>query len=103
MYPLTLPQAVTRPAITYREISSVPVEGKNRIYRKRLQIAFWAANYDDADQLTEQGKLALRGYANKSGSPKLIGCEDVNSAADHEDESGMWGIYVDFLLTVSED
>lgn len=103
VYPLALPQAVTRPAITYREISSVPIDGQNRLYRKRLQLSFWAASYDGADALATQGKAALRGYADKGGTPVLIRCEDVNTAETFDDESNMWGVLVDFFLTVSED
>jgi Protein of unknown function (DUF3168) len=103
VYPVNLPQAVTRPAVTYREVSSVFVEGKNRLYQKRLQISFWAASYDGAVALAAQGKAALRGYADKASTPVLLGCEDVNTADTFEDESGMWGVIVDYFLIVSED
>lgn len=70
IYPLSLPQNPTLPAVTYQQISGesqVALGGVTGLARARVQVDSWARSYTAARDTAEQVRLALTDYQGSTG------------------------------------
>lgn len=97
IYPLTLPQDVALPALSYFKVSDVPEHAMGLdadIKTIRIQVDCWADTYSVAKSLEVQVKAALSRY--RSGNIK--DCFFDNSVDFYIAEENIYHIPLDFII-----
>lgn len=103
VYPLVVPQRLqSGSAIAYQVISTVDVDGHNKLRESRLQVRCWQDTYDEAQTLASSVELALIGYADKDQSPQLLNTQLLNKLDDYEDDGERYAVILDFTLFYSD-
>lgn len=100
-YPLTLPQGVTLPAITYQTIAHpglISHDGAVGLARVRIQVDCWDDDYAGALALGAQVRSALLGYAGAMGATAAANGRIVNELDDYEPETKIWRRLVDAAI-----
>jgi hypothetical protein len=109
VYPLTLPQGVTLPAITYQVISEIPLRSHSTaqdhpapdlvpLGETRVQFSVYGQDYDEAEEVMAVLKTAISGFRG------LWGDVDVQSALpdigldDYEPDTRLWRRLVDVMV-----
>ena len=97
IYPLTMPQDIELPYVTYSIISDVPEHAMGadpNIRTIRIQVSCWADTYDEAKAIEVQVKAALSRY--RSGNFKDV---FFDSSLDlYDGEEGVYHVPCDFLV-----
>lgn len=101
LYPLTLPQRPTLPAVTYQRISTMTVPTRDEphasLERPRFQFNVWAASYGSARAVAQQLRAALPTLAQAS-NPRV----DVAFLQDDQDayeaETERWRAILDVFI-----
>lgn len=99
VYPLTLPERVTLPAIRYQRIDSpgeVSHSGAAGIEHPRMQFSIHAGTFGAAEQVAQALKRALHGRRGLfgAGSAAFV----VNDVPDFEEETGQYLRHVDVIV-----
>lgn len=82
IYPGSLPQKPTLPALTYRRIGNIPdmaSAGPTGLERARLRVKSFGTSYDDAEELMREVQAELSG-----ASSPLNGIEVQRVSFEHE-------------------
>lgn len=102
IYPVTMPQGVTYPAVTYRKVSGLAeyVLGQHvpELYNPRYQFDAWGTSYSSVKSVAEQIKAALGGYSGLMGGAsgvRVIGSWIVNEIDLYESDTGVYHTAVD--------
>jgi hypothetical protein len=98
IYPITMPQNPTLPAVTYQKISGVVDYGVSSIKRPRFQFDAWASSYSSARAVAEQIKSALNRYTGTmggAGGVTVIGTWIENEMDLFEPDTGLYRVSVD--------
>jgi hypothetical protein len=101
IYPLTVPQDIELPYVSYFIVSDVPEHAMGtdaEIETVRLQVSCWADTYDVAKAIEVQVRAALSRY--RSGNIKDIFFE--NSLDLYDGEEGVYHVPCDFIIFYSE-
>jgi hypothetical protein len=98
IYPVTLPQGVTLPAIRYMQIDNPPElshSGSSELSHPRIQLTAVASTYATAEAIAEALKLALHG--SQRWGPGCVSwiASDVDG---YEPETGLYMRHVDVLM-----
>lgn len=75
VYPVKLPQGCQLPAIRYKIISNVPLQGiatDHAMPKARMQIDCWADEYDDVLALRAAVKAALNRWSDSGTDPPIL-------------------------------
>jgi hypothetical protein len=99
VYPMTLPQQVTLPAIRYQRIDSpgeVSHSGGAGLEHPRMQVSIHALTFGEAEQLADALKRLLHGRRGLFGvgSAAFV----ANDVPDFEEETGQYLRYVDVIV-----
>jgi hypothetical protein len=100
VYPITMPQNPTLPAVTYQKISGVVdyVMDDTSIKRPRFQFDAWATSYSSARAVGEQIKSALNRYTGTmggAGGVAVIGTWIENETDLFEPDTGLYRVSID--------
>ena len=102
IYPGTLPQNWTNPAISYQRISGVRVRnlsGPAGRATPRIQIDCWAESYSGAKALATAVRSAMDGYAGLMGSTR-VGSVVLESDLDfYEPDIAVYRVSMDFWIS----
>jgi len=88
--PLMLPQNTTYPAITYFNVTPVPInhlKGESTTQNARIQVDIWAESYTEVKSLYLQVKTAM------SAISLFIGANEV-----YEDKTKLYRLSLDFSV-----
>lgn len=101
IYPVTLAQQPTLPAITYRRVTVWPTHDRSSrradIARTRYQIECYGANYDSARAVSAALKDALATLT-KASDPAISHALVQSEFDDFEPEPGRWRAIVDVYV-----
>lgn len=102
VYPRSLPQNPTLPALTYLGVSGIPWhthQGTSGIETARFQISCWAERYLAAKQLADQVILNLDCFTGDMAGTTIQACFKLNEVDLGDEAIGYHQIAVDFLIT----
>ncbi len=105
VFPLVLPQRIqSGSAIVYQHISTVNVDGDNRIREARMQVRCWHDSYDEAHALAMATEAALINFKDKDQAPTVIHTSLLNKLDDYESEAQVerYGVVLDFNIMYSD-
>jgi hypothetical protein len=91
--PVTRPQAAQVPAISLNVVSNEPdnhLQGSSNLATVRVQVEYWAADYDTARDLANKGNTAI------AAADRLL----VFDVADYDFDVKLYRVAQDFLLWV---
>ena len=102
IYPGTLPQNWTAPAISYQRISGERnriLSGPDDRATPRIQIDCWADSYSGARALAEAVRSAIDGYAGLMGTTQ-VGSVVLESDTDfYEPDTNVYHVSMDFWIS----
>lgn len=105
VYPDTLPQSPTFPAITFNQVSRVGVdglEGSCGKARRRVQINCWATTKKGAWQLADAVRQTLNGFHTGTFADSIIGSVRLDNEVDIFDEeskiAGTYRVVQDYII-----
>lgn len=102
IYPLSLPQGATLPALTYQGISTVPeASGDNRPTSDttRLQIDSWGASYEAVREVAAALRAALDGYTEELSGGTVASMRFANEHEEMDPERRWYRVTQDYLIT----
>lgn len=110
VYPLTLPQGVTLPALTYRLVSDVtapehqlaqghPLYDGHRYQESRIQFDAYGDTFDDAEALSNELMTAITGYRGPWGNVQVESVLPDLSLDDYEPETNRWRRISDYFIS----
>lgn len=106
VYPLTLPQGYTLPAITYQRVSTERLRdltGSSGWVMARFQIDCWAASYSAARGLADKVRAALDGQVDTLGSETGVGMIGLMGEREIlEEEIESYRVSFDFMIPYTE-
>lgn len=107
VFPLTLPQKVTFPAITYQRISRLDVgslEGPSALARARVQVDVWAKTYDQAAAVGAAVRRRLNGYRGPvAGQEDVQGIRLETNRDEYDAEALLYRHTADFYVWHEEN
>jgi hypothetical protein len=101
VYPMTLPQAPTLPAVTFQRISTVPdhlLDAESWRVPCRVSLSLWASSFDGMRALADAVTTALRGYS--GNGLRLVRL--LNMTDDYEPETKLFRVIADFRVIPEE-
>jgi hypothetical protein len=109
VYPLTLPQGATLPAITYQVVSEIPLNSHStaqlhptwtadRDGQTRVQLSVYARNYVEAEQVMAELKAAVTGFRGQWGDVEVHSALPDIGLDDYEPETKLWRRIVDVMV-----
>jgi hypothetical protein len=104
VYPVTLPQGIHYPAISYFRVSSTRPSAMGRdigIVRARFQVDVWAFDFDSSKAVAEQVRLALQRYSG-TNSIEIIEIFFLNEADTFEENTRTYHQALDFEVNYRE-
>ncbi|MBL4702090.1 MAG: DUF3168 domain-containing protein [Phycisphaeraceae bacterium] len=105
IHPVTLPQSVTFPALSYRRISGQRVNhlaGSSGLQHPRIQMSAWSKTYSQAKNITENVRLSLEGFRGTMGTIQVDGVVFLGDHDLYEDETELYHIASDFEIWAHE-
>jgi hypothetical protein len=90
IYPLIMPQAASRPAITYQQIGGYrwqTVASAAGVVDSRFQLNCWGDDYADADSLADAVRQALDGYSGIAATVTIVAVQ-IEDEGDIIDMTG---------------
>ncbi len=109
VYPVTLPQGATLPAVTFMRVSSRRMRtfGSARMGRvARVQLTVWAESYASRQAVAGQIIAALEGYDGTMGGVSgvvVLAVQGENEIDDYEPTAKVWQGALDFMITYLGD
>lgn len=110
IYPDTLPQNPTFPAITFSQVSRVGVdglEGSCGKARRRVQVDCWATTRKGSWQLADAVRQTLNGFHTGTFADSVIGSVRLDNETGLFDEeskiTGTYRVIQDYILAHLED
>jgi hypothetical protein len=109
VFPLTLPQSVTLPAMTYQLVSETPTvthdwqqdhplyDGR-RYEEARVQFNAYGRTFDEAEALSDELKAAITGYRGPWGDVQIESVLPALSLDDFEPETRNWRRITDYFI-----
>lgn len=104
IYPATMPQNVTLPAVTYFRVAGgvERTSGPTVAYRDgRFQVSAWAELYATAKAVATQIRDALQNYQGTMGGAEGVRVLDANVVSEtdiYEPETGTYQVAVDVVF-----
>lgn len=108
IYPLTIPQDVSLPAIAYQRVSRTGVlahSGQTGLAEARIQITCQAAGYDTVKDLARAVRLALDGWQGTMGGTGGVEVHEarvVNELDGYGMVAGIYTVRLDVMLWYTE-
>lgn len=105
IYPNTLPQNPTLPALTFRRVSTVPFSAMSNdtgVTRCRLQVDVWARKYSDLDAVGDQVRQALQRWRNTGAGTEVLSSFYLNAVDLYEPENEIHHRAMDFEIDYRE-
>jgi len=102
IYPGTLPQNWTNPAISYQRISGERVRnltGPAGRARPRIQIDCWADSYSGAKALATAVRSAMDGYAGLMGTTRVSSIVLESDTDFYETDIQVYRVSMDFWIS----
>lgn len=110
VYPLTLPQNATLPALTHQLVSELPVpthqwaQGNplydgTRYKQARVQFNAYGDTFDEAESLSNELEALITGYRGLWGDVQVESVLPVYSLDDYEPNVGKWRRITDYYIT----
>jgi len=103
VYPLTLPQTPTLPAVTYQRISNSPQNGSTDLRGTRWQVSCWATTHVGAEALAAAVKTLFEEYSDEDQTPGIKMGQVVNELDDYEPETEQYRVIVDVIFDTTGD
>lgn len=109
VYPLTLPQGVTLPALTYQLVSETPspthqwqqehplYDGR-RYEEARVQFNAYGQTFDEAEAVANELKAAITGYRGLWGDVQIESVLPALALDDYEPGTGLWRRITDYFI-----
>ena len=109
VYPLTLPQGVTLPAITYQVISDVPTISHSTMQDHptytgyehgfvRVQFDCYGRDYDEAEALCDELRALAVGYRGYWGTVEIDSVRPDVRLDDWDETPGVWRVIQDLII-----
>jgi hypothetical protein len=109
VYPLTLPQDVTLPALTFQVISDIPtlshdVAQDHPLYTgarrsdTRVQFDCYGSTYDDAEALADELHTLAVGYRGFWGAIEVDSVLPDNRLDDRDEAPDVWRVICDLII-----
>ena len=104
IYPVTLPEQPTYPAIIYEETAGQSANtGDGYLQKATLRAMACADNYDESKAIGEIILIALRGYKRTDSTPLLISMQDEFRQDLYLPDIGIYGDVIEFSAwTINE-
>jgi hypothetical protein len=94
MSPVTLPQDVVLPALSYQIIDTLHVEssrGSSGLAASRVQISAWSGDHSEVVELAEKVRLVLHGFSGTMGTTESVAILVNDGPRDlYEHETNMY-------------
>lgn len=104
VYPLILPQQPTYPAVTYQQISSVPMHAMGRdgaVTRVRVQVNSWGRTYADARTLASEVEARLSRFQGLGSGVNVLDVLRDNEIETYESDTQTRRVIQDYTLFLS--
>ena len=101
IYPITLPQSPTYPALTYHRASTVRerhLRGPLGYAEVRERVHCWARSYGGAKDLAEAVRHLLDGYRGAAGAYEIGGAAVETEIDLYDDNADVYRVVVDVML-----
>lgn len=101
IYPQTLPQGATLPAVRYLQVSDPPEHthsGRSNLRHPRFQLDCFAETYLTAKRLADQVINAIDGYRGPMGSATCYAGFQENARDNHDPELNRHWVSVDIEI-----
>lgn len=109
VYPLTLPQDVTLPAMTYQVISDVPTISHSTAQDHptytgtqrsdtRVQFDCYGSDYDEAEALCDELRQLTVGYRGSWGTEEVDSVLPDVRLDDWDEAPGVWRVIQDLII-----
>jgi len=109
VYPLTLPQGVTLPAITYQVVSDVMTTSHSTAQDhptwtglarsdSRVQFDCYGSTYDEAEALCDELRLLTVGYRGTWGEVEVDSVLPDVRLDDWDETPGVWRVIQDLII-----
>ena len=105
IYPNSLPQGVTLPAVRYFEVSDPPEHthsGRSKLRHPRWQLDCFGKDYFDAKSLAEQIVALMDGYTGAMGTAQCQASFSENGRDNHDPDTGRHWVSLDFEIWYKE-
>lgn len=105
LYPVTLPQTPTLPAVIYQRVSGPEVyshQGFSNLVTPRFQFDCRGLTYASAKAVAAQVKAALRGYKGLMGTVSVNGARIENDLDASDPELGHYSVLIDAVIPHTE-
>jgi hypothetical protein len=101
LYPLTLPQAPTLPAMSYQWISGQhfnAMDAPSKLSGPRVQFTCWAATYLQAEAVVEALRKRLNGFRGMAGATEIQGAFMESERDLYESDPALFARSADFFV-----
>lgn len=99
VYPLTLPQGTTMPALVYQQVSGGRLRSHGGSFgRPRWQIDCWASTYAEARTLAGEVESCLEAYRGAMGGEQVKISFVENEHDAYEPEARLYRVIVDVIV-----
>lgn len=105
IYPLTAPQGIQPPYITYQSISTLPentMSGSSGLYHKRIQFNLFASVYEQVVDLFNKLTQILNGLKGTIGNTCIGHCFLENDVDDYQPDEKIYQKATDFHFLYSD-
>ena len=105
VYPLTMPQNVTDPAITYQRVSERTIQshqGASNFAYDRYRFTCWAKTFPAARQLARALKGAIIGYRGAMGARWTGSIRHDNELDGYDEQTKTFSVMSDFIIGHNE-
>lgn len=107
VYPITLPQNPTLPAITYERLDRASVQshdGSSGLAHPTFRVNVWAKSHFAAVDLAENVRLSLQGFKGlMAGKPVQAVLMSPGGTSVFEDETKIWREILEFTIWHAEE
>jgi hypothetical protein len=104
IYPLLLPQEPTYPAITFQQISSIPLHAMGQdapLLRVRVQVNSWGRTYAESRTLAGEVEGRLSRYRGPVGTVQVLDVLLDNELEGYEAESQSRRVIQDYTIFIA--
>lgn len=102
IYPLILPQNWTAPAITYQRISGPrlhDLSGPSGRAMPRIQFDIYGSSYSSVKAVADALRSAIDGHTGSMGSTDIGYVTIENDFDSYSDETEIWRVTMDFIIS----
>lgn len=101
IYPVTLPQGVTLPAVVYQQVSGAPVQDRDSaaagFTRSRFQFTIWAATDTSAVAVAGALRTAMGAFT-RASAPRVDVALEQGAQMQYEPETTRWQGLIDYFI-----